>query len=65
MSRDVRTTYTGYQRYILAEILTERELVLLDKMYTNAKIKRAIKMATAQTLPISTSINLDKIAKRQ
>lgn len=65
MSRDVRKTYTGYQRYILAEILTDRELVLLDKMYTNAKIKRAIKMAQAQALPISTTINIDKIAKRQ
>ena len=65
MSRDVRKTYTGYQRYILAEILTDRELVLLDKMYTNAKIKRAIKMAKAQALPISTTINIDKIAKRQ
>lgn len=65
MSRDVRKTYTGYQRYILAEILTDRELTLLDKMYTNAKIKRAIKMAKAQVLPVSTVINVDKIAKRQ
>ena len=65
MSRDVRKTYTGYQRYILAEILTDRELTLLDKMYTNAKIKRAIKMAKSQALPVSTIINIDKIAKRQ
>ena len=64
MSRDVRKTYTGYQRYILAEIMTDTELNLLDTMYTNAKISRAIKMATEQKLPQAT-LNLNTIAKRQ
>ena len=65
MSRDVRKTYTGYQRYILAEILTDDELTLLDTMYTNAKIKRTIKLAKDQAISISTTIDIDKIAKRQ
>lgn len=64
MSRDIRKTYTGYQRYILAEIMTNNELNLLDTMYTNAKISRTIKLATDQKLPQAT-LNLHNIAKRQ
>lgn len=64
MSRDIRKTYTGYQRYILAEIMTDKELNLLDNMYTNAKIQRTVKMAQDQKLP-ETKLNLNTIAKRQ
>ena len=43
MSRKFKQHYEGFNRYILAEFMTEEELNELDKKYSEAKIERMIK----------------------
>ena len=43
MSRVIKETNTGFQRNILAEILTPKELKILDKIYVAARIKRELR----------------------
>lgn len=40
MSRKFKAHYTGYQREILLEFMTEKELNEIDRKYTEAKLKR-------------------------
>lgn len=64
MSRDIKQTYTGFQRYILAEFMSEDELKILDNMYTNAKIKRMVDASKTQLKPLGT-IDIKTIASRE
>jgi len=36
--------YTGYQRHIFAEILSEKELEVVDDFYNACKVKRTRRM---------------------
>lgn len=42
MSRAIKIKYTGFNREILSEFMSKKELEDLDKIYTNAKIQRTI-----------------------
>ena len=46
MSRKIKLKYQSFNRYILAEFMTEKQLKELDKKYTQAKISRMIKFYT-------------------
>jgi len=43
MSRKLLSTYTAFQRNILAEFMREQELKELDKLYNKAKVNRFLK----------------------
>lgn len=43
MANVMLKTYTAYQREILAEIMSERELKMMDELYNFAKILRVKK----------------------
>jgi hypothetical protein len=40
MSRIFKKAYTGFQRQILAEFMSDKELKELDRKYNEAKLKR-------------------------
>ena len=60
MSRKFKRHYSGYNRHILAEFITEEELNELDIKYTSAKIKRLterIKKDTGADIKLSTPLS--------
>jgi len=40
MSMEFRKSYTAFQRHILAEFMSKKQLVALDKKYNKAKFLR-------------------------
>ena len=43
MNKKIKKQYETFNRYILAEFMTEKELKEIDKQYTEAKIERLIR----------------------
>jgi hypothetical protein len=43
MSKIFKKEYTAFNRNILTEFMSDKELKEMDRMYNNAKIKRIIK----------------------
>jgi len=44
MSRKYKSTYSGFQRHILAEFMSKKQLRELDVMYNLAKATRELKL---------------------
>lgn len=47
MARTYKKRYSAYQRHILAEFMTAKELAALDRKYNDAKLQREIRRAKA------------------